>query len=313
MNIQINDDNYHLARLDNKDKNYSLNILGKLIKKYPELGKYIKDVFKANNILIKKLSDNELLINILSSFLHSLKDNNDITNEEQLLKVLKRYVRTFLEQIFYNKKQFISSHPVQYEPKVTCILSVSNFVNREVSEKFDKDIDKSKSEEYEIYGAIEFINAFRTLKSSMLLFTIGDDVHAIALYRGFIEIYSKLMLIKDFKENYVKYKKYNAYLQSYKTTGTPLPQEIIDDLGDNVKNENFIAYGWIKNKNGRRITTLTELTKLGFKDSKLAGFLHQSGEFIHEDYVGVGYDYMALRKSYIDVYFNLTKALITIF
>ena len=33
MNIQINDNNYHLARLDNKDKNYILNILGKLIKK----------------------------------------------------------------------------------------------------------------------------------------------------------------------------------------------------------------------------------------------------------------------------------------
>lgn len=310
MNILIDDLNYHSARLNNSEIKYVLDMIDKTIKKYPGLDKYIKDTFKANGIVLKKYCDNELIINIFSAFLHSLKDYKEIKNEDQLLKVLRRYVRIFLEPIFINRKQFIGSHPVQYEPKVICVLSASNYINRDVSKKFDEYVSKNKTEEYVLFSGIELINAFRTLKSSMLLFTIGDDVHGIGLYRGFIEIFCKIALIEKFKEDYVKYKKYNVYLQAHKLSNEPLPKEMVDDLGDKCMNENFIAYGWVKDANGKRISSLTELTKIVLKDESYRNFLHLSGEFIHEDYVAVGYDYIILRKNYIDTYFKWTKYLL---
>ena len=311
MTIQINVANYHRARLDKNDIKYIKSIIDKTIKKYPDLDSYIRKVFKDNDIALKKISDNELVINIFAGFLYSLKDNKEINNEEQLIKIVKGYTRNYLKTIFSNRKIFTASHPLQYEPKVVCILAFSNYINREFSEEFDKEFENNPEITFKTYLTWEFINAFRTLKSSMILFTIGDDVHGIALYRGFMKICSKVMLAERFKEVYFKFKQYNLYLQMYKTGGTPLPQEMIDDLGDNAKNENFIAYGWAKNKNGKRITTLTEFVNYAYnKDPRVNEFLHFSGEFIHEDYVGVGYDYIALRKEFIDAYFEISKTLL---
>ena len=314
MEIKINERNYHTAALDKNDIKYIKSIIDKTIKKYPELDKYIKTVFKDNDIALKKLSNNDLLINIFAGFLHSLKDNNDINNEERLLKIVKGYVMNYLEPIFENRKTFTASHPVQYEPKVVCILALSNYINREFSKEFDKELAKNPKMSFNTYFVWEFINAFRTLKSSIILFTIGDDVHGIALYRGFMEICSKVMLAESFKEDYFKYKQYNLYLQMYKNEGTALPKEMIDDLGENVKSENYIAYGWAKSKNRKRITTLTEFVNCAYKnDPKVNEFLHYSGEFIHEDYVGVGYDYISLRKGFIDAYFVISKNLLNEF
>lgn len=135
---------------------------------------------------------------------------------------------------------------------------------------------------------------------------MGDDVHAIALYRGFIEIVAKLNLVDQFKEDYVKYKKYNIYLQEYKYNGKPLPKIMIEELGSKATNEGYIAYGWAKNKNGNRITTLKELLKVSSNyNPQIDKFLQISSEFIHEDYVGIGYDFISLRKQYIDIYYEL--------
>lgn len=311
MDIQINDINYHGARLDNNDIKYIKSIIDKTIEKYPDLDKYIKNVFKENGIILNDCTKNDIVINIFAAFLHSLKDNEEINNEDRLLKILKGYTRNYLESIFENRKNFISLHPVQYEPKVVCILAFSNYVNREFSEEFDKEFAKNPQKIFDTYFHWEFINAFRVLKSSMLLFAIGDDVHGIGLYRGFMEIWSKLVLAEKFKEDYFKFKQYNLFLQVHKSTGEPLPQEMIDDIGKkNSTNENFLAYGWAKNKNGKRITTLTEFVNFANNnDPKIKEFLHYSGEFIHEDYVGVGYDYLVLRKRFIDTYFEISKFL----
>lgn len=314
MTISISNNNYHSAHLDNDDIYYVKSIIDKTINKYPDLDIYIRRVFKDNDIVLKKISDNGLVINIFAVFLHSLKDNETINNEEQLIKIVKGYVRNYLEAIFANRKIFIASHPVQYEPKVVSILAFSNYINREFSKEIGEEVAKNSLNTFETYYSCEFINAFRTLKSSLILFTIGDDIHAIALYRGFIEICSKVLLAEQYKEDYVKYKQYNINLQMYKVDKTPLPQEMIDDLGDNCKNENYLAYGWAKNKQGKRITTLTEFVNYAFDyNPRVNEFLHYSSEFIHEDYVGVGYDYIALRKGFIDAYFELSKMLLNEF
>ena len=143
MLIKINDLNYHGANLDKNDIDYIRAIIDKTIKKYPDLDKYIKKVFKDNDISLKKIPDNRLVIDIFAAFLHSLKDNKEINNEEQLMRIVKGYVRNYLETIFLNRKIFIASHPVQYEPKVVSVLAFSNYINREFSEEFRYDLLKN--------------------------------------------------------------------------------------------------------------------------------------------------------------------------
>ena len=308
MDIRLNEINYHNATLDNNDKSYIKSIIDKLIHKYPEISKYITTVFKNNGITISKLSDNELLINITASFLHSL-ENDNIVNEDQLLRIIKGYFRNYLELIFENRKVFIGSHPVQYEPKLVCVLSLVNYLNKELIDICNKAVEKSQQSIFDIYYYSEFVNGFRALKSSMALFSIGDDVHAISLYRGYMEITAKVKLASSFKEDYVKYKEYNRYLQLHKHSKNALPQIMIDDLGDNCKDENYIAYGWAKNKNGKRITTFKGFLKEAFDEVDIDELIQVSSEFVHEDYVGVGYDFIKLRKTYIDAYFNMTQAM----
>ncbi len=311
MKIDINDVNYHMAMLDKNDISYIKSIIDKTLKKYQGLDDYIKKTFKANDINIKKVKDNELVINIFAAFLHSLKDNDNIKNEEQLLKVIKGYVRNYLEMILLNRKEFNLSHPLQYEPKVVSILGLSNYINRELSYELNSELQKQSELTFDICLSWEIINAFRSIKSSMILFTIGDDVHGIALYRGFMEIWSKLLLAQKFKDDYVKYKKYNVNLQMHIISGEELPKDMVDELGKNATNENYIAYGWVKNKSGKRITTLTELMNCANNnDPKVKEFLHYSGEFVHEDYVGIGYNYMELRKAFINSYFEISKAML---
>ena len=180
----------------------------------------------------------------------------------------------------------------------------TRIINREFSILFDECHDQY--DEYEFYVYIELINMFRTIKSSLVLFTIGDDVHAIALFRGYVEILSKIMLSDKFKEDYVAFKNYNTYLQNYKNNKEPLPADMIERLGKNATNENYIAYGWAKNKKGKSISTMTDLIKEAFGKS-MDEFIHYSSEFVHEDYVNVGYNFIYLRKEYINIYYMTIK------
>ena len=302
--IDINDLNYHIGKLNKEDIKYVISIIDKTISKYPDLYLYIKKVFEFNGIILNDFHNNELLLDIFSAFIHSLKDNDDIKNEDQLLKKIKGYIRNYLETIFSNRKYFIGSHQVQYEPKMVALLAFSNYINREFSILFDECHDQY--DEYEFYVYIELINMFRTIKSSLVLFTIGDDVHAIALFRGYVEILSKIMLSDKFKEDYVAFKKYNTYLQNYKNNKEPLPADMIERLGKNATNENYIAYGWAKNKKGKSISTMTDLIKEAFGKS-MDEFIHYSSEFVHEDYVNVGYNFIYLRKEYINIYYMTIK------
>ena len=115
-----------------------------------------------------------------------------------------------------------------------------------------------------------------------------------------------MILADNFKEDYIAFKKYNSYLQAYKSKNGDIPEDMKERLGKNATNENYIAYGWAKNKNGKSITTMTDLIKEAF-GKEMEPLIHISSEFVHEDYVNVGYDFVALRKIFINVYFDTIK------
>ena len=313
MKITIDNYNYHIGNLSDDDISYIKRIVFRMLNKYKEVGVYIKKIFKLHGRELKAIYEDPLIIRIYAGFLHSLKDDETIMNEERMLKVLKCYTKLFLEPIFNNRALFSSSYPVYYEPKVVAVIAFTNYVTRQLSNEFDEQYASNETLTYDSCFFAEFINGCRTLKSSMMLLAIGDDVHAIGLFRGMVEIFSKIKLAPKYPSDYVKFKEYNLHLQINKTNGTPLPEQMVKDLGSKAKDESYICYGWAKNSHGKRITTMIELVQQAYLDTAdMRAFLHLSSELIHEDYVGVGYDFLSLRKEVIDQYYHFTKAMFEI-
>ena len=74
--------------------------------------------------------------------------------------------------------------------------------------------------------------------------------------------------------------------------------------------ESFLAYGWVKDSQGKRILTMSDLIRLGMNDGEnLTSFIHLASEFAHEDYVGIEYDYQGIRKTLTDLYYCLLHSL----
>ena len=54
----------------------------------------------------------------------------------------------------------------------------------------------------------------RAARSTLLLISVGDDVHGAGVFRGVLEILFKLSYVEAFKDEYVLFKEFNACLQS---------------------------------------------------------------------------------------------------
>ena len=75
--------------------------------------------------------------------------------------------------------------------------------------------------------------------------------------------------------------------------------------------ESFIAYGWARDSRGNRILSMKQLISNAITANKkdVEVLLQLASEFTHEDYVGVGYDYISIRKTMIDYYYFLLHGL----
>lgn len=302
MKINISEFNYHIRKLNEKELTFIQSIESQLFIKYPDLKTKIDDILKDSNFIIKE----SFLKDVLIGFLHSLVNNN--LNEKELYEKLYSYYLTYLPIIVENTREVTSSYFVIYEPKVTILLSYVNYVLKKFALEFYEDKKKNKFTQFESFFYSDFIGLTRAIRSAIVLFSIGDDVHAIGLFRGCIELTSNLMLSKKFEKDYAKFKTYNVYLQEYKMNKTPLPKNMLDDLGCNSKNENFIKYGWAKNANGNRVTTMADFIDIAFgKSKRVDDLIHLASEFVHEDYSGIGYDYISLRKQFIDMFYEIAK------
>ncbi len=94
-------------------------------------------------------------------------------------------------------------------------------------------------------------------------------------------------------------------MQSNRDTGAPFPKKMVDYIdsigGFKGNKENFLAYGWIKDKSGNRILSLSQLLDEIEKGESWKRAYHICSEFVHEDYVAVGYDYVGLRKWIVEM------------
>ena len=302
--IPIDEIRYHVNQLSTEDMNWGENIYFNVIKKYDTLPDFIKQTTKSLNL--KEEGRDKLIINVILAFSRYINKTQEIKDEQQFLKIIKKWLFKFLPYIVENVKACKFTHLCQYEPK--------NVITNYIYERLFKEMQKQHTEgfetmsEFQNYYLFEFINLFRSLKSSQTLFFIGDDVHGVALYRGIMEILSKLMLAEKFQEDYVKFKTYNLHLQIKKIYKVEMPKEVSEELNSYPEyakhKEAFLAYGWAKDSKGKRILTMKDIVKAsGFYNENVQAWLQISSEFVHEDYVGVGYDYVYMRFVILNYYY----------
>lgn len=301
--IPIDDLNYHANLFSEQEIEWIDAVCSETLKKYPDLREYFQSTLSPLHLTADGAK--RFMRKVLLAFCHTIQRDFPVNTREQLCKTLKKWLLLFLPVIVSNDQVFRASHCVQYEPQVLASLAFSNFLNGEsIQSKFSA-LESGTFENYYIW---ECINFARAVRSSMLLFAVGDDVHGVCNYRGSIEILSKIVLAERFQDEYVLFKNFNVHLQHKKLNNTPLPDEMTEYLEKcpeyKTNPENFLAYGWARDPKGNRITKMTSFIRNAIPDNKdLFLWIHLSSEFVHEDYVAVDYDYPLIRKELLHVYF----------
>ena len=241
--IPIDDFNYHTNLLTEDELLWGKTTYKRILKRYPDLNNFISATLFP--LHLDKFGEEQLLRDITLAFCHVIKLSKEPQTQEQLDKTIKGWIRSFLPFIVENLTVTRCSHLIQFEPIALTCHYLSITASRLLSSLSIN--DDTTLAEFERYILWEIVSLFRVVRSSVTLLSIGDDVHGVSLYRGAMEILAKLTLAEQFSEEYVLFKKFNAYLQMNKGNGDPLPSEMTDYLKNEPafkKNpENFLAYG----------------------------------------------------------------------
>lgn len=304
MKIKIDDINYHINTLTNNELAWIATIKKIIFNQYPKLETIINTEIKKCKRNYTKIEIDEMLNKIIIANSKFLKDKyNDTLQDTQFYKFVYKNIINTLPYVLNLDKTIRFDRPFIYEPYNILIINLLDEMQKRVAEQL-------QNFEYEYHTCYILLanNIVRSIKSSLILFSIGDDAHGYSLYRGIIEQIARLFLSEQFKDEYVKSVKLNAILQM-KKMGATLTNEDEVLLNTYIKEnklngsiENSILYGWAKNKNGKTIKTSTEFIEASFTalDSNLAQILssdiyHFASEFVHEDYVKVPYDFIKMR------------------
>jgi len=322
MNILIDDVNYHIENLQLEEK-YISQIKDTLFKKYPKLNNIINKTLKDKKVNFTKEGLSAFLNKVILSTAKSIKDiHKDELTDDQFYKMLDKALIKNIPLIIENDAFFRSTRHYLYEPEIVYSLYILNSMFNATCKLNMQDIYKDVNSEILLIN-----NVIRTLRSSITLFSIGDDVHGYALFRGIIELLGRVDLIKKFREDFVLFSKTNALLQYEKMDPKSIDKNqkrLIEsfkstyEINSNSQLEKFLLYGWIKNSKGKRITSATDMIKEAAFEEKdnLLKVYHFASEFIHEDYFGVNYDYVNLRinskyiiSQIVSILFELQKEL----
>ncbi len=303
--ISIDQLSYHINNFSVNEIAYAKQLYSKVVQRYPLVKTVLDDNF-AKLDLTNQVVDKHA-IKMTLAFAHTASFSDDLQDENQLCKMIKSMFVNFTPAIVKNLDRFAGSHCVQYEPIFASSMYAVNVLYDEMNKTY-ADLFSQKATEFELYVCLEFINFARTLRSILTLISIGDDVHALALLRGAYELLAKLNCANDFTEEYVLFKKINSELQVEKLGGNKLRPEYKEFLKNNAKGnvESFLAYGWVKDKNGRRATSLKDFFDIS-TNIDLYKIYQISSEFVHEDYVGVAYDYIVFRRYVCNVVAMMLK------
>ena len=309
-NIPIDEQNYHANLLSKEELLWGQTTYERVLKRYDKLKEFVNKEMQP--LCLSKQGVKQLLTSVTLAFCHVMKNSKQPTTQEQMDKTLKSWIYSFLPYIVQNLQSARYSHPVQFEPIALSCHYIIGVCKKAVYTSM-RSPEAEKLGDLESFLLQEFSNLFRAISSSIALFSIGDDVHGVSIFRGVLEIFSKLVLSSKFPEEYVLFKNFNLYLQNKKQLGEPLPAEMTEYLKNEplyIRDpESFLAYGWARNSKGNRIMSMKQLISNVITENTddVETLLQLASEFTHEDYVGIGYDYISIRKAMLDYYYFLLK------
>lgn len=310
LQIPIDDERYHGNVLTEAERAWGQRTLTALLARYKGLSAFIDGALSA--LHLSQVQRTALLTDVTLAFSHYAKVAFPPRSEAELYARLKKWFHAFLPYIAENVSLLHTSYLIQYEPIALTNIYISNSLYRALTEtSFSEDEDRLA-----LWVMHEWVGYLRTLRAIMLLISLGDDAHAMGLLRGAFEIGAKLRLADRYPTEYLLFKKFNIYLQDHKLNKAPIPTEMKEYLAREPlykrNKESFLAYGWARDAAGERILTMTGLLEASFFESceSVLQFFHMTSEFVHEDYVGVGYDYIAIRRYITDLCFWMYRLLL---
>lgn len=216
--------------------------------------------------------------------------------EDAFYARLRTMVSRYLPLCLENDRVFTTCHPLLCEPSNALLLAYATAVMARAEKKGGRD---------GIYAA-HAAGILRSVRAVLMLFSVGDAMHALALLRGYIEQVVRYAALSDGNiDTYRRYADYNAALQKWRAdenAKAPLPRDLSAFMREKrltpSRAENYFLYGWYT-VNGRPCTHLRRMAEAALPAEVSAPLLrlyHLTCEFVHEDYAGVPYDYPALRR-----------------
>ena len=296
----INELDYHKNFFSQELNNFSLKIQKKLFLVYPKLKDIILESFNryTNKYTLKEQED--VIKRMIISTTKEIIDDGKDMDEQQYLSKLKKTILKALPIILVNEKNYNVNSFLYYEPRIVYSYYLLNRGHEIISELYEENKENSNDSRYVI---LLMNNIIRALKSSIVLYTSKDDVHAKSIERGLIEQFIRFNILNDDNyEDFVKYIDLNAELQVLKMENKDLSDSprIKDFVAKNKikpsQLENYLLNGWAKDEEGKPLLTIGQMIDY-FDDSKLKKEYHFDSEFVHEDYINVPYDYIQIRKN----------------
>jgi hypothetical protein len=294
---------YHIGLLGSKEKTLLLEVLKNLEEQNPKKYQAIKESMVSLN-----LSFEDVFLKLLRAQLKSFRDRNLRLDESDQIEYLWSCLDKNLPFAVEVEKKISIPSSYLYEPLNSKLFLLADKLPKVIS--LDKQA-MSKLSSLKKSQLLLLSSYFRTFRSSMLLFAMGDDVHGYGLVRGMVELLARSYGLNETNvEDYLFYGSLNRDLQKARMK-QPVSARLSYFMESKAltlsSSENYFLYGWYT-VNHHPILSATDLIHHVF-DEKLAEkyleIYHFSSEFLHEDIEFVQYDFISLRNKMDKVFLQM--------
>ncbi len=300
--------NYHIGEETPDERSFFMDLVAKLHAKYPQLKSKCDAIFDKEGHDYSKREREQIVYRISKSIYRNLLVASD-TGEVDInhaLRVIKTQLIECLPYYMVNDETFFSDRGFITEPINIYAYYLLNEMQKEITRM---EIAGKFEDRAERLVDFTYNNMLRALKSSLVLLSIGDDVHGLATFRGYVELLSRIVLMDNEEaiKLAVEYSDMNTLLQEHKQNDVPDGQMDKKLKGFLVAHnltkgeaEDFLLRGWAKTPNGKPITKQADMIKYAFGDNAKTyhDVWHQCSEFVHEDYALTNYDFFSIREQY---------------
>lgn len=311
MQIRIDDEIYHNNCSSPETDAFIRDVIAKLSSS--SSGTF--DCFEQYSV--SKIIEQDFKEKVIMAVAKSLKDRyHDKLGEEQFYKAIYTTINTVAHPLMFNYSSLGIHRTFSYEPECSMTLYLAN----EIEELLDKHLQDPSYvfslTPFKCYFLLLLRNIANSIKSIIVLSSIGDDAHAMSLIRGAMEQVATIILInKGYKDEWVRFREISEQIRNSKFRGEELPNSAKEFMAENNLNEknvdHFLMCGWVKNSKGERCRSFKAMLQAALPNEWKKNYSAYSyfSNFTHDNYVGMSVNWVQRR---IDVKAFVTMYLITV-